>query len=229
VILPGLCLAAVILLWYRVDRDIEALKISQRQMIEDIGALGKKPVIDVSKAPFLGPAEALVTLVEYSDYECPFCIRHTQQTMPQITAKFIDTGRIRYVFKDFPIDQLHPNAIRAHEAGRCAAGQGKFWSLHTRLFTAPGTHTREALEQRAVEAGLNMTTFRACLNLGQVKSEIEATVGEAARLGANGTPAFFLGIRDPATNQVRVARAISGAQPYPVFEQALNTIIDGSR
>jgi protein-disulfide isomerase len=226
---PVICVVIMLAIWYKLDQDIDALRVSQRQMTEDIGALGKKPVIDVSKAPFLGPAEARVTLIEYSDYECPFCIRHTRQTMPQIAANFIDTGRIRYVFKDFPIDQLHPDAIRAHEAGRCAAGQNKFWELHKLLFSAPGTHTRELLEQRATEAGLNLTTFRACLSLGQIKSEIQTTVDEAARLGANGTPAFFVGVRDPATGQVRVAHAISGAQPYSVFENVLNQVIEENK
>lgn len=223
--MPTLCLVAIVLIWFRVDRDIEALKISQRQLAQDVAALRKNPIIDVSTSPFLGSDEALVTLIEYSDYECPFCIRHTEQTMPQINANFIDTRRIRYVFKDFPIDQLHPDAIRAHEAGRCAAAQDKFWNLHRLLFSAPGTHTPDALEQRAAEAGLNMTTFRACLSVGQVKNAIQATVAEAANLGANGTPAFFIGVRDPATNQVRIARAISGAQPYSVFEQALNAAL----
>ena len=126
--------------------------------------------------------------------------------MPQIDANFIQTGKVRYVFKDLPIDQLHPDAIRAHEAGRCAAAQDKFWKLHYLLFSAPGTHTRPLLEQRASEADLSMGTFRACLDSGRSTAEIHATVQEASDLGAQGTPAFFLGMRDPETNRY-VSRA----------------------
>jgi protein-disulfide isomerase len=219
-----LSLVAVAVLWYRVERDIGALKVSQRQLAADVASGGRTPIIDVSASPFLGSKDARVTLVEFSDYECPFCIRHATQTMPQIDATFIQTGKIRYVFRDFPIDQLHPEAIRAHEAARCAAAQDRFWPLHRRLFSAPGTHTRAALEERAAEAGLELAPFRACLDSGRTTADIHASVEEASRLGANGTPAFFVGLRDPATDQVRVARAISGAQPFAVFEQAIGAL-----
>ena len=218
-------LLAVGALWYRYDAAIADLTTSQHQLAQDVASQHTSPLIDVSEAPFLGSPDALATFIEYSDYECPFCIRHTRQTMPQIDADFIQTGKVRYVFKDFPIDQLHPDAIRAHEAGRCAAAQDKFWKLHYLLFSSPGTHTRPLLEQRASEAGLSMTAFRACLDSGRSTAEIHRTVEEASNLGAQGTPAFFLGMRDRATYQVRVSRAISGAQPYEVFEQALRTLV----
>jgi protein-disulfide isomerase len=125
------------------------------------------------------------------------------------------------VFKDFPIDQLHPAAIRAHQAGRCAAEQNRFWEMHQRLFSAPGTHGDEALEARAREAGLDLTQFRDCLSSGRTTAAIRESVGLAASLGANGTPAFFLGLRDPETDHVRIVRGISGAQPLEVFENAI--------
>src|SRR5690606_25471968 len=100
-----------------------------------------------------------VTLIEFSDYECPFCIRHFMGTMPAIQEKYIRSGRIRYVFKDFPIDQLHPEAIQGHLAARCAGDQGKFWEMHGRMWGPAGSHTSAALEQHATDIGLSLETF----------------------------------------------------------------------
>jgi protein-disulfide isomerase len=182
-------------------------------------------VVDVRGAPALGPDGATVTLIEYSDYECPYCIRHTRETMPQIVDAYITTGRIRYVFKDWPVDQLHPDAIRAHEAGHCAAEQGKFWETHRRLFGPPGTHTPEILERLAGDTGLDVAAFRECIASGRTRKAIRDWGREAQSLGATGTPAFFLGHRDPATERVSVIQAIPGAQPFSVFAQTIDSLL----
>jgi protein-disulfide isomerase len=219
-------LAAVMsgLLWWQTRSELSGLREAQRQMAADLAALRERPVIDVNGAPALGADDAVVTLIEYSDYECPFCIRHFTTTMPLIEEAFIRTGQIRYVFRDLPIAQLHPGAGRAHEAGRCAAEQGRFWPLHTRLFSAPGTHTDEALEAHASAAGLDLTAFRSCLSSGRTRTDVERSVADAASLGANGTPSFFLGIRDVSTNQVEILQAVRGAQPFEVFEKAIAAV-----
>ncbi len=156
-----------------------------------------KATIDISGAPARGSDRAIVTLVEFSDYECPFCIRHFPQTMPKIEAAYIDTGKIRYVFRDFPIDSNHPAAIKAHEAARCADEQHRFWALHPRLFSPPGTHTPADLEARASEAHLDLAAFRDCLASGRTTAAVRATEAIAVRLGADGTPAFYLGAAGP--------------------------------
>jgi protein-disulfide isomerase len=184
--------------------------------------------IDIAGAPATGSAGALTTLIEYSDYECPFCVRHFQQTMPQIDEKYIKTGKIRYVFRDFPIAQNHPQAIRAHEAAQCAAEQGKFWEMHGRLFSAPGTHTPVALEDRAREAGLNADAYRACVASGRHTAEIRSHVSQVTAMGATGTPWFFVGIRDPKTEKVRILRSLGGAQPYEQFVVALDAALKES-
>jgi protein-disulfide isomerase len=178
----------------------------------------------VAGAPALGPADQVVTLVEFSDYECPFCVRHFSQTMPQIVERLIGTGQIRYVFQDFPIDQLHPAAARAHEAARCADEQGKFWELHTRLFSPAGSHTDALLGARAAEAGLALPAFTTCLSSGAKKAAVERSVQTAVQLGATGTPSFFVGIRDLSTDKVRVVTAITGAQPFAEFEKAITAV-----
>ena len=224
-ILSVAALITAALAWVVTGRQLEDLREQQRALVSDIASLRKAPVIDVTGAPAHGPESAVVTLVEFSDYECPFCIRHFVQTMPQIQANYIDTGKVRYVFRDFPVDELHPAAIRAHEASRCADEQGHFWDLHVKLFSPPGSHIPERLEERATEAGLDLNAYRACLSGGKATAAVRRSVAEAKGFGANGTPAFFVGLRDRSTNQVRVLQFISGAHPYDVFAKALDAAL----
>jgi protein-disulfide isomerase len=221
---PILCLIAMLLFWNQTQRDIATLAENQRQLAADLDAARGLTTISVKGAPALGPADQVVTLVEFSDYECPFCIRHFTQTMDEIRTRLIDTGQIRYVFKDFPIDQLHPGAIRAHEASRCAAEQGKFWEMHARMFSAPGTHSDVGLEAHAAQAGLSAPAFAECLASGRTKADIASSISLAADLGATGTPSFFIGLRNPETDDVKIVSAVTGAQPFAAFEKAIASV-----
>ena len=135
-----------------LKREIEALKAQQAEMQKDLDAIRaflqqmivekaqaamvNAPVV-VAGEPAKGSAAAKVMMVEVSDYHCPFCRRHTLTTQPQIDAEYINTGKLRYVFIDYPIDQLHPDAFKAHEAANCAGEQGKYWEMHAKLFEQP--------------------------------------------------------------------------------------------
>lgn len=226
VIVPALCLAALVLMYTRLSREIDDLRESQRQLGNEIASMRRTPLIDISDAPVRGDEDAVVTLIEYSDYECPFCIKYFLETLPRINADYVDTGRIKYVFRDFPVDELHPAAIKAHEASRCAREQGRFWEMHARLFSPPGTHETAALEALAREVGLDMDRFGECLASGRTNEDIRAVAGQAVSLGASGTPSFFVGLHDPATGQVRVLRGITGAQPYEVFQQTIDLVLE---
>jgi protein-disulfide isomerase len=218
--LPIISLAVTLALWYQTRRELATLSESHRQLSADLDAARGLSTINVAGAPAKGPADQALTLVEFSDYECPFCIRHFTMTMPEIEAKYIKTGRIRYVFRDFPIDQLHPGAIKGHEAARCAGEQGRFWEMHTRMFSPAGSHGPAQLEAEAAAAGVGMDPFRECMGSGRTTGEIRKSVQLAVELGANGTPAFFVGVRDPATEDVRIVTAVHGAQPFAAFEKA---------
>jgi len=204
------------LTWLQFTRAIDELKRTQT---------ASGPTIDLADAPSLGQDTATVALVEFSDYECPFCIRHFQQTMPKLVAAYVKTGRILYAFRDWPVDELHPQSIRAHEAAHCALEQRKFWELHSRLFAPPGSHTPEQLTGAAREAGLEMTAFTGCLEANRSNAAIRRTSQMAMELGATGTPAFFIGVRDRQNNTVRVTQALAGAQPYEVFAQAIDATL----
>jgi len=192
-------------------------------------AAGTSATIDLAGAPALGSASAKVALVEFSDYECPFCIRHFQQTMPRLTEAYIKTGKVRYAFRDFPIDRLHPESIRAHEAAHCAGEQNKYWELHPRLFGPPGSHTPDRILSLARDAGLDMTAFGTCIESRRSDEPIRKTIQIASEFGADGTPTFFIGIRDPGKDTVAVLKAFSGAQPYDDFASALDAALARAR
>ncbi|MCS7039028.1 MAG: DsbA family protein [Anaerolineae bacterium] len=169
--------------------------------------------------PPLGDANAPVLIVEFSDYQCPFCLRHFQQTMPKLREQYIDTGKVRYVFKDFPLDSIHPQARKAAEAANCAGKQGQYWPMHDRLFAeqnrwAENNEAVTVFKQLATELGLDAAAFAACLDGGETAAEIEEDLQEGLLAGVQGTPAFFIN-----------GRFISGAQPFEVFQQVIEQML----
>jgi protein-disulfide isomerase len=183
---------------------------------------------DLTGAQFKGSQTSPIVLVEFSDYECPFCIRHFTQVMPQLEADYIKTAKIRYTFRDFPIDQLHPESIRAHVAAHCATEQGKFWDMHNRLFSAAGTHQPANLLQRAKDAGLNPAQFSACVATDKYSTTIRQSTAQAIGMGAEGTPFFLIGVMDGA-NQMKPVGKLPGAMPYQQFQAALDAAIAGKQ
>ena len=227
--LSVLALGVAVLGWYRTSEAIDDLRAGQRALAANTAEGRRAPVLDLAGVRTLGRGDAVVTLIEFSDYECPFCLRHHEQTMPLIDANYIQTGKIRYVFRDWPVDQLHPQAIRAHEAAHCAGEQNKYWEMHRRLFGPAGTHTPDRLNALAAELGLDPAAFQACATSGRATADIRATSAQATELGATGTPTFLIGLWDRATSQVTVVRGLSGAQPYEVFAKALDEVLATAR
>ena len=165
--------------------------------------------VDVSPDdPALGDASATVTLVEFSDFQCPFCAR-VMPTLKRVQETYGD--RVRIVWKDFPLTSIHPQAFKAAEAGQCAQEQGKFWEYHDRLFTNQQALEPESLKKHAAEAGLNAGKFDACLDAAKYRERVQEQIGVGTRLGVSSTPTVFIN-----------GRLVSGAQPYEVF----TTIID---
>ena len=210
-------------------REVEALKLQQAQLAEELRrlqqAMGVRSAsLTLGTAPSRGQADAPLVLVEFSDYECPFCIRHFTQTMPELEREYISTGKLRYVFMDFPIDQLHPAALKAHEAARCAGEQGKFWEMHQRLFTPAGTHGVDRLKNLASDVGLDRGAFDACLDSGRMAAPVRASVDRATQLGADGTPQMYLGVAD-ASGSFRIIRSIRGAVPFSQLKEVIDALL----
>lgn len=171
--------------------------------------------VDVTGRPARGPANAKVTIVEFTDYECPFCGRHFQQTYPQLLAAYGD--RTRYVVRNLPISNIHPRAQKAAEAAECAFDQGKFWEYHDNLFRHQQALETAQLKQYAVDLGLNAASFDRCLDGGAKADVVRRDAEDAQRYGARGTPTFFIN-----------GRILVGAQPYETFSSAIEAALRGT-
>jgi protein-disulfide isomerase len=181
--------------------------------------------VKVGDGPSLGKPDAPVTLVEFSDYECPFCGRFFNQTFAALKAQYIDTGKVRYVFRDFPLDQLHAQARKAAEAAHCAGDQRKYWEMHDTMFKNQRTLKVEHLKGFASELGLDVTAFNSCLDEGKYAAAVSQHHAAGSELGVTGTPAFFVGKSSP--DGTIEATAIKGAQPITAFRQAIDRLLDG--
>jgi protein-disulfide isomerase len=162
--------------------------------------------VAVDGAPFKGPAKAPVTIVEFTDFHCPFCKKFLA-TLAQLEAQYGD--KVKLVFRDFPIDQLHPAARKAHEAARCANDQGKFWAYHDKLFATAPRSSIDNLKTYAKEVGMDVAAFDKCLSSAKYQAAVQKDIDEGARLGVTGTPAFFINGRllvgaAPLENFVRI-------------------------
>ena len=215
--------------WWRTSAELTDLRVRHQTLADDVAGMRRTPIMDLTGVPVRGSSNAVVTLIEFSDYECPFCLRHFQQTMPEIERNYIATGKVQYAFRDWPVDELHPQAIRAHVAAHCAGEQNKYWEMHARLFSPAGTHTPERLRTLAQELGLDLGAFDQCGASDRPSAAIRATSRQAVEFGASGTPVFFIGLRDPATNRVTILRGLSGAQDFSAFSQALDAVLAQAR
>jgi protein-disulfide isomerase len=168
-----------------------------------------------------------VVLVEFADYECPFCARHAQSTAPTIKKELLDSGEIQHVFFNFPL-AMHPRAQKAGEAAECAAQQGHFWEMHERLFEDPRALEVTDLSQRAEDIGLNRETFMACLESGATAEMVREDLEEGRRLGVNSTPAFFVGTIRP-DGSIDLVKRINGAVPFEQFEEAFREVLPTQR
>ena len=158
--------------------------------------------------PSLGPARAPVTIVEFADFECPFCKR-LWRTLQRVRETYGD--RVRIVWKDFPLTRVHPAAFQAAVAARCAFEQGRFWEYHDRLFEGQRALGVAALKVYAQDAGLNVDRYAACVDSNRYETAVQDSMAAARRLGLTGTPTIFIN-----------GLMIKGAKPYEVYAAAID-------
>ena len=209
-----------------IKNFLQALMGAQKQQAggpEVPGLVGS--AVPTAGEPTLGSPSAKVTLIEVSDYHCPFCKRQTLQMFPQLKSEFIDTGKVQYIFVDYPIAQLHPAAQRSHEAAACAADQGKFWAMHQSLFNSPLAREDSALQAQARSSGLNVSEFTSCLNSGRHVPAIRASVARMEQLGIQGTPMMLLGTTPAPGQPMKVESYVYGARPYGDFKAAIEPLL----
>jgi protein-disulfide isomerase len=174
--------------------------------------------IGVDDDPVMGNPDAKVTIIEFGDYQCPICRLFWKETLPRIRKEYIDTGKVKLVFRDFPLS-VHPMAAAAAMATECADEQGLFWEYHDKVYREQDRRAREGevaefrlndLKRWAADTKLDAAAFNDCLDSGKYKQEVAADYATAIGLGLGGTPVFFIN-----------GRAIFGTQPFATFQKVL--------
>lgn len=220
-----------------LQQQIDELKAGQQQILKELQEIKKilqsfqeaasppqEAVLPVGGEPFKGSPAARVAIIEYSDFECPFCGQYAREIFPRLDADYVKSGKVRYYFRDLPLPS-HPRALAAALAARCAGEQGKFWEMHDSLFANQAALTPADLSRRAQALGLDEAKLNACITSGKYRENIRRSVAGAERMGINGTPAFFLGVVDPSGNTVRSSKLILGAEGYEAFKAALEQML----
>ena len=175
----------------------------------DVQILIKAPKLEVPEgdSPSIGPKDALVHIVEFTDYQCPFCGR-VRSTVNQVLEEY--KGKVRYVLRDFPLS-FHKDSMKAHESALCAGEQNKYWDMNKKLFANQKDIQVEDLKKYAQELKLNMSKFNECLESGKFTALVQKNQSDGEKLGVTGTPAFFIN-----------GRMISGARPFESFKEIID-------
>ena len=171
-----------------------------------------KVQIPVGGRPYSGPEAAPVEIVEFTDYQCPFCGRHFRQTLPQILSEY--DGEIRYVVLNYPISTIHPFAQKASEAAECAHDQGRFWEYHDLLFQNQQSLDTDSLKGHAASLGLDAAAFDTCLDSGEKEQQVFQDFQLGQDYGVTGTPTFFVN-----------GRRIRGAQAFTAFKSLIDAAL----
>ena len=182
--------------------------------------------VSIEDDPMKGDPNAPITIIEFSDYECPFCAKFFEDTLPLIEENYINTGKVNFVYRDFPIQSIHPNAVPAAVATECADDQDSFWSFHDMIFENKNTWSKlngedllNEFEQYATTLGLDTKEFNECLESGKHLDEVRKDLQDGQNYGITGTPGFFIG------NDNSGYIMVSGAKPYPIFEEILDEML----
>ena len=180
--------------------------------------------VGVGTLPALGRRDAPVTIVEFTDYQCPFCQRFHMTAFEMVKRNYVDTGKVRYVSRDFPLS-MHPNAMSAAQTARCAAEQDKdkFWEMRHRLIVNANQLGLDRYNALADELKLDRPRFQKCLAEEKHKAEIAQDVADAQAAGVNGTPTFVIG---RAVGEGVAGVRIVGALPYATFDAALKELLN---
>jgi protein-disulfide isomerase len=223
-----------------LEAEVAALREGQTKMQADLAEIKRllaagaranpgtpafKPAdLEVRNSTVLGSADAQVTLIGYSDYQCPFCSRHAKNVFPELVKEYVDSGKLKIIMRENPIASIHPLANDASQAALCAGEQGKYWEMHDLMFVDQKKITPTDLKAHAVTLGLTPSRFNACLDTKKYSNQIQSDLAEASKLGISGTPSFVIGLTDKEdSNKVRVTEYLRGAKDMNSFR----TVIDG--
>ena len=226
---PLMLIASGIVVWAVLDarsspdgRPPE--KSSRRQPEQPTAADGRSAAVgrrvSTDGAPSLGNAEAMVAIMAFSDFQCPFCAKFAEQTLPKLKAAYVDTGKVRLAFRHLPLERIHRLARHAAAVTVCAGDSTQFWALHDSMFQLPReAQSAGAYEGLAVRAGIPVERLTECLASPATRRKLDDDISSAAELNLRTTPAFLVGLQSAGV--LTITEVISGAQSFAVFERIL--------
>jgi len=219
-------------------KQVQALEEGQQQILKELRELkklleaqpvgvaaGASPVatLNVRGEPFKGDPAARIAIVEYSDFECTFCGKYSREIYPQIVERYVKTGKLRYYFRDLPLP-IHPNALPAAIAARCAGDQGKFWEMHDSLFANQSALSQKDFADRAAALGLDRKRFSECLSSAKYAEAIRKVAAGARQMGIDGTPAFAIGAVRADGEVITVNQVALGVDSFEAFKAILDEV-----
>ena len=193
-------------------------------------AAGFRPqTVSIGTSPVKGNDDATVTIIEFSDYQCPFCARNYREVLPIIQKEYIDTGKVKYVMRENPLISIHPNATNASIAALCAKDQGKYWEMHDIMFDNQKQLGVDNLKSYADELGLDRSQFDPCLDNKEHAKSVSKDMASGAKMGVRGTPGFVLGLTDPSDpDKVDAQVFIKGAQGIDQFRASIDDLLESA-
>ncbi len=210
-------------------RQMKLLLQQQAALLQQLATRGQAPAVEAPPArakmnldgfQMLGVKTAPLTVVEFTDYQCPFCQSFHVATFGELKKTYIDTGKLRFFSRDMPLD-FHPNALRAAQAARCAIEQGKYWQLRDVMGANPDKLDLDHLAGFAADLKMDVNAFRACVTSEKYKSAVQVDVAEAGKVGVGGTPTFVVGKSTPEGVDGEV---MVGAMPFSMFDEKLKAL-----
>jgi protein-disulfide isomerase len=219
-----------------LDRLDELKKLLNTRSVNARPTLNIPDTLSVEGEVFRGDASAPIAMIEYGDFECPFCRHFDHDIYPRVFDDYIKTGKVRFYYRDMPLP-IHPHAMPAARAAHCAGEQGKYWEMHDSLFTdkpeaigpGPGgrdrTLSQESIDESAKALGVDTAKLDTCMASTRFNDVIQRSSEDAAKMNIDGTPTFVIGTIGPNGHVLSVKKTIIGAQPFEAFKAAIDPLL----
>lgn len=221
-----------------LENEITVLKESQKKLEKQLASLRdqinkgngrsspirdlENVLVDTEADPVLGEEDAKLVMIEFSDYQCPYCKRHATTVWPEIKKQYVDTGKMKLIFHDFPLTRIHKEAALAAQAATCAGDQGKYWEMHDRLFEHPKAIKPVANHAEALH--LEMDAFNDCISSEKYAQEVKDDTDQALELGVRSTPTFIFAVTNDK-GEIIGKRLVRGALPFEKFKEEIDKLL----
>lgn len=207
-----------------IKSDVQEIKKAFEEVRRPPSEPDDKPrPVSIDDDYIRGRTDAKLTFIEFSDFQCPFCERFYRETLPLIEKEYIRTGKVRMVYRDFPMANIHKHAQKAAEAAQCAGEQGKYWEMHDMIFNHQKAMAVNDLKMHAKRLGLSADQFEKCVDSDKYAEEVKKDMMNGRALGLEGTPTFFVGLT--GKDKTIQAVTIGGARPYAVFKEVFDKLL----